>query len=120
MELHINRDSVAAGDDADPHNKILEFVGDPSLKEAVKRIASSGYLPQMHDRKVCWVVSSDRPIAMIAEHWHEPKFLRGFNSDDKLSGLARNEIMKWHFSYLIQHDPDVVYEILSRVRYPGN
>jgi dsRNA-specific ribonuclease len=120
MELHINRDSVAAGDDADPHNKILEFLGDPSLKEALKRIVSSEYLPRMHDRKVSWVVSSQRPMAVIAEHWQEPKFLRGFNGDDKLGSLARSETMKWHFSYLIQNDPDVVYEILSRVRYPGN
>ncbi len=93
MDLHIDRDSVAAGDDGDPHKKMLEFVGEPLLKDVIKQIYLSDYLPRLHDRRTCWVVSSERPIAVIAEHWQDPKFLRSFRGDDKLSSRPSDDTL---------------------------
>jgi hypothetical protein len=117
LKIILTRDPVCAGDDADsPHQKILEVTDQPSLREFVKRIVSSDYLPKFNGR-VTWVFSGSKPLAVVAEKWKEPKILGSSLAEPQLQDFLSqaDDSGAFHFSYMVEKDPDVVFEILERV-----
>ena len=76
LELVIWRDSVAAGDDADaPHEWLLPTESDASVADVVTRIASAGYLASISGGEATWIIQGDRPLAVVAQQWTEPRFI---------------------------------------------
>ena len=74
--LVIWRDSVAAGDDADaPHEWLLSATPDASVAEVVERITSARYLASISGGEATWILEGDRPLAVVAQQWTEPRFL---------------------------------------------
>jgi len=115
MELHVDRDSVAAGDDLESHAKRFTFAEGMAIEESIKRIVASGYLPQIGGGKATWSVSSGAPIAVVAQQWSEPKYVSWQPVDtSKLRRLG--SVVGLRFNYHAQRDPDVVLEILQRLR----
>jgi hypothetical protein len=115
MKILLNRDSVCMGDDADSHEKLIEISIDGlSLAQILAEIAP-GYLPSIADGQATWVVSSRVPIAVMAQQWNEkPKMLPCANkSEDKILD-RRNGIIRLHFRYCTQQDPEQVWNKMSR------
>ena len=76
LALVIWRDSVAAGDDADaPHEWLLPTESDASVGDVVTRIASAHYLASITGGEATWIIQGDRPLAVVAQQWTEPRYL---------------------------------------------
>lgn len=115
MKVHLTRDSVAMGDDADaPHEDIRDLPAEMSVHGAVTSVVKSGYLAQIAGGKACWILTGDgTSIAVIAQQWNEPQLLTP--GDSALASLAADEVVRWHFLYRAQQDPVTTYEDLERL-----
>ena len=111
MNVYVSRGSVAAGDDVDAPNSDSFAVPDGTpLEEIVGGIAKSGYLPQIAGGQASWSVTSNVPVAVVAQQWVQPRMfflLRGMKELD-----SRDGVLRLYFNYHAQVDPETVYEIL--------
>ena len=115
MKIYATRDSVAAADDLHaPHGHKLSLGSDVQLKEALQFIQSK-YLPNVQGGLASWSVTSNIPVAVLAQQWREPKILLWPPDEKKLDSV--NGVLHLHFNYHDQLDPEVVYEVLRRVRF---
>lgn len=119
MRVILTRDSVAAGDDVDaPHEEAFSLPDGSPVAEVVARIAASGYLPRIGGGAATWSLVSRRPVAVLAQQWPEARMLRSFPFElDELNfGEATLRI---HANYHAQQDPEIVFEVLSRMGGDG-
>jgi hypothetical protein len=112
--LIVWRDSVAAGDDADaPHEWILAVGPDATVSEVVERVlrAAPGYLASIGGGKATWIIETDRPIAVVAQQWEEPRYLvpAGAPVWSVVSPAARPHLQA---RYWCQVEPERVVEAL--------
>jgi hypothetical protein len=116
MKIYFTRDSVCAGDDCDaPHAREIDLPADASIEAIVRAALKASPLASISGGKATWCVSSGLPLAVIAQEWSEPKFLHPI--PPKQSELdRRGETIRLHFSYFAQQDPNVVFEVLRRLR----
>jgi hypothetical protein len=77
-------------------------------------VARSGYLASIEGGKATWSAASNIPLAVIAQQWSDPKPLPGLPFAARRLDV-RGDTLRIHFSYHAQQDPDVVYEVLSRL-----
>lgn len=114
MNIYVTRDSVAAGDDVDaPHAKTFATPQPLSLDQAVRLIVSSNYLPSIAGGLATWSVASGIPIAVVAQQWKEPRMLFLTGGEKTLDRSAN--LLRLHFSYFAQREPDVVVDVLTRL-----
>jgi hypothetical protein len=110
--LVIWRDSVAAGDDADaPHEWLLSAAPDASVADVVERIASAHYLASISGGEATWILEGDRPLAVVAQQWTEPRFLvdPALPVADLVSPSARPHV---NARYWCQVSPELVFDCL--------
>ncbi len=110
MNVYLSRDSVCAGDDVDaPHAKQIVVADGTSIEDILSNVSHSGYLPSIAGGKATWSASSNVPLGVVAQEWAKPKlFFRIF--EDLLD--IEDKTLRIHFSYHVQIDPGVVYEVL--------
>ena len=116
MLLTIWRDSVAAGDDADaPHEWHIEVSSTASLAEIVERIVSAHYLASIRTGKATWIIQGDRPLAVVAQQWTEPRFVvdPGLPIRELVNPSGRPHV---EARYWLQVDPELVFECLRAGR----
>ena len=114
MKVHLTRDSVAMGDDSDaPHADARELPAAMPVREAVASIVGSGYLARIAGGRASWILTSTgSSIAVVAQQWKEPRLVSP--ADPPLASLAGEDgAVHWHFRYLVQRDPEAVYEELT-------
>ena len=110
MNIYISRASVTAGDDiAAPHAKNLSVPDGTSLEEIVKSIAKSGYLPSISGGEASWSVTSNVPLAIVAEQWHEPRMLPHLPTNEHLD--LEQGTLRVYFNYHAQIDPELLYRV---------
>ena len=116
MALYATRDSVCAGDDADaPHARTFALQDMRSIEQAIATVNSARYLPSIAGGLATWSVTSGRPLAVIAQQWAAPRLL--FLTGQDLQHLDCSEgMLRLHFNYHAQRDPDLVYEVLRDLR----
>jgi hypothetical protein len=116
MRIYASRESVAAGDDADaPHARSFSFAEGTTLESALARIQADRYLPGISGDEASWSVASGRPVAVMAQQWPQPRMLLHFVEDLKdLEWL--NGVLRLHFNYHAQVDPEKVYQVLRGYR----
>jgi hypothetical protein len=115
MKILATRDSVAAGDDIDaPHERQFSFPGLASVEQAIDLIVNSGYLAGVQGGAT-WSVVSGIPVSVIAQEWN---YSRSVNSQSQgLTALEiRNGLIRLHFNYHAQTDPEIVLEVLKRLK----
>jgi hypothetical protein len=117
MIVSVTRDSVCAGDDVDaPHEKEFSFPDTVPLDAVIKRVLSDSYLASIAGGFATWVVESEFPIAVVAQQWLSPRML------DPKQGLSgpfdtnTSDVVRLHFRYLQQADPDATFERINRER----
>jgi hypothetical protein len=116
LRIHVTRDSVAAGDDADaPHERTFSFRDSPSPLAAVARIVAEGYLARIFGGKATWSVESGVLLAVVAQQWSEPRLVPwqepAWLQLDQAGGIYR-----LHFNYHAQIDPEIVLRILKDLK----
>jgi hypothetical protein len=115
MKVRVNRDSVCAGDDIDAHDLVLDLPDAETLEALVASVLRAYELPQIQGGKATWCLTSRRPIAIVAQQWSSPRMVPWQTrpvSDCKIL----DDVVRLHLTYLAQTDPDVVYEVLRRLR----
>jgi hypothetical protein len=115
MKIFATRDSVAAGDDVDaPHERQFSFPDLTSVQQAIDLIVNSGYLAGVQGRAT-WSVVSNIPISVVAQEWSHSRSVhwqsQGLTAQEIQSGL-----IKLHFNYHAQIDPEIVLEVLKRLK----
>ncbi|SFJ19162.1 hypothetical protein [Planctomicrobium piriforme] len=116
MKIQITRDSVCAADDVDaPHTEAISVPDSSTLEECVDFVCKSFQLPCIQGGKATWLITAGKRLAIIAQEWREPRFFQGIEFQTTDLTIAGNKL-KIHFTYLAQHDPEVVFDILSRLR----
>jgi hypothetical protein len=112
--VRLDRDSVHAGDDGEPHATFVHAAEDSSIGSLLEQIWKVGYLPSITGGEATWIVKSsadkDRAIGVIAQQWPRPVLL--VPSDARLSehfGLSEPSLF---FTYWCQADPDLVLAAL--------
>lgn len=116
MHLHITRDSVCAGDDIDPesNSRRLSINDGLSVEEIVGVACSAADLPTIVGGKATWCISSNKPLAIVAQQWPAPKFV-SFIQPQLAELDLRDDGIWFHTSYFAQQDPDLVYSILRQL-----
>ena len=115
MKIRVTRDSVAAGDDIDAHDRVLDVHAYETLEVLATEVVRSYELPRIQGGRATWCLGSRRPIAVVAQQWSAPRMVpwqTGHFSDCKVV----DGIVCLHFTYLAQIDPDVAFEVLRRLR----
>jgi len=116
MRVYFTRDSVCAADDVHaPHQKQIVIEDGANVQAILTHIYRSGYLPLISGGKATWSVASRIPLAVIAQERAMLKMLSQF--EVSMNGLdTQEDLIRIHFSYHAQEDPDVVYNILRELR----
>jgi hypothetical protein len=116
MKIYLTRDSVAAGDDIDaPHEKTITLDDGATIEDILVAITKLNYLASIAGGHATWTLSSRIPIAVFAQEWKEPKEVRTYPVNIKELDF-QDGTLKLHFSYHAQLSPEVVLEVLQRLR----
>jgi hypothetical protein len=120
MKITVTRDSVAAGDDVlAPHEQSLSISNDWDFDELVQSAFEISALPRVIGGRATWALSANIPLAVAAQQWSKPKLIWGLPTRrDMLNHYG--EVIRMHWTYFDQLDPDVVLEVLSRLVLTGS
>ena len=112
--VRLDRDSVHAGDDGEPHATFVHAAEDSSIGCLLEQIRKAGWLPSINGGKATWIVKSSadkgRAIGVIAQQW--PRAVLLVPSETGLSehfGLSEPSLF---FTYWCQADPDLILAAL--------
>ena len=113
VQLHISRDSVAAGDDVEPHDTAIEVDERRNLATFIQLLHRDGYLPRVSGGQATWIALAgrrDRALAAVAEQWKSPELVVEFGTEVGAIGDSL------HFRYQTQRDPQLVLDELRAAR----
>ncbi|WP_051711424.1 hypothetical protein [Streptomyces sp. NRRL S-350] len=115
MRIHLTRDSVAAGDDADaPHGATVTLADDLDVPAALAALGlPRPGLPLIGGGRATWVVrgADGTALAVLAQQWPQPHPLPAGHGP--LAALAGPDgTVRLHVEYRRQSDPDAEYERL--------
>ncbi len=115
MMIRVDRDSVAMGDDVRPHDETIDLPGETSLADVVAHLLERRFLASIASGRATWILVGDRPLAVVAQQWDEPRFLVDGSRPIRSFGAGGVSL---RFRYWKQHDPDGVFEELAAGREP--
>jgi hypothetical protein len=116
LKLYITRDSVAAGDDIDaPHVRTGRVADESDIEQIVATCLNASPLPNISGGQATWCLSSLVPLAVIAQQWPRSRLVSSIGPRIESLDL-RDDILRLHFSYFAQHDPEDVLAVLQRLR----
>ena len=115
MQIYVTRDSVCAGDDGDaPHAQTFTVPGETTVAAAVEHVVASRYLPSISGGLATWSVSSGIPVAVAAQQWSRPRHFHVYDGLRRLD--VRDGVLRLHFSYHTQLDPEIVATVLQQLQ----
>ncbi len=116
MKLYVTRDSVCAADDGDaPHQRTLTVPDSQTVEPIVLAVVRGYELPEIFGGLATWSLSSNVPLAVIAQQWPDPRMTSALPRSVAECDTSGN-YLRLHFSYFAQRDPEVVLEILQRLQ----
>jgi hypothetical protein len=114
LTIRIDRDSVHAGDDLEPHMQSIAAGLDLSVGDLLQQIRSDGYLPRVAGGQATWIVrssaDSSRPIGVLAQQWPQVELL--VPADLPLREHFGESAPSLYFSYWCQASPRLVLEAI--------
>jgi hypothetical protein len=116
MKIYLTRSSVCAADDLEPpHQRELKLPDSDSLEQILVAVIKSNYLPKISGGYATWSVTSAIPVAVMAQQWTEPRML--FLLPKDLENLdCMNGVLRLHFNYHAQIEPETVLKVLRELR----
>lgn len=120
MIIHFDRDSVAAGDDAESHERAVDLRADATVGEFLDLIRSAGYLASIAGGRATWLVevggAGGRCVGVVAQEWEAPRLT--VPAATPIASLLAGATV--HFRYWCQADPEAVFEAVAAGReLPG-
>jgi len=115
MMVRVDRDSVAMGDDIHPHDETIELPDGTPLADVVADLLERRFLASIAGGRATWILVADRPLAVVAQQWDEPRFLVDGSRPIRSFGAGDVSL---RFRYWKQHDPDAVFAELAAGREP--
>lgn len=117
--VHVNRDSVHAGDDLEYHAAEVEVDLDSDIGSMLKDLKSS-YLPGIAGGVATWIIACSgngpSPIGVLAQQWQEPRLRVPLETPiTQVLGSGRLSVT---FEYWCQKDPAFVFERIAAGKEP--
>jgi len=110
----VDRDSVSAGDDCQPHVASFETQAVATLREFLAQALQAAPLASIIGGEATWLVDSAGAgkgcIAVVAQQWPAPRFLLDSNITVQQHFGARQPSV--YFRYWCQASPEAVYSAL--------
>ncbi|MAP95198.1 MAG: hypothetical protein CMK07_09640 [Ponticaulis sp.] len=119
LKIHVDRDSVAAGDDVEQHKKTVSVRHSTDMLVMLSHLLVKYPLPQIAGGKATWIISRTSKfgtrfpydaIAVMAQQWNLPNLLA---SPDTAAHLDADGSMTLYFKYMAQKSPDDVMSALK-------
>jgi hypothetical protein len=117
MMITVDRSSVAMGDDVLPHAQTIDVPAETSLADIVTDLLGQRFLASIAGGKATWILVADRPLAVVAQQWDEPRFLVDSSRPIGSFGVEGSGVSLM-FRYWMQRDPDYVFGELLAGREP--
>jgi hypothetical protein len=115
MKITINRDSVHPADDFTSHIIELNVAENISWEDLIFFLWESSEVPKkISGGEATWALSSKGPIAVAAQQWKKPRLLFAPQMDKRVLLFSQNTY-KLYWSYLGQIDPEIAFQVLSRM-----
>jgi hypothetical protein len=115
VKVFVTRDSVAAGDDIESHDRKFKIPDVKDIPSLVREVVAGYDLPRIGMGQATWCLASGSPLAVVAQQWSEPKIIASAIS--RLTDCdIEHGVVRLHFSYLAQIDPTIAFDVLSRLR----
>ena len=110
----VDRDSVSAGDDCQPHEATFEIEADTSLYEFIAHALRVAPLASISGGRATWLVDTDGSgrgcIGVLAQEWPAPRFL--IDSRATVQQHFGTRPPSLYLRYWCQASPDQVYSAL--------
>lgn len=110
-----DRTSVCAGDDVDSHSQTVVLPSGLEPQDFLNRLLGQVQLPLISGGEAVWCISGKVPLAIVAQEWSLPRILDTISFQGHLT--RETSQLSLYASYLAQIDPNVAYDILSRIRF---
>jgi hypothetical protein len=119
LTLHLNRDSVHAGDDLESHVALIQVEANSTIADLLVRLKSE-YLPSISGGQATWIISSSGnvpiPVGVLAQQWRQPKLRVPLGA--RLSELFGTTKPSISFEYCCQKDPDLAFDRIAAGKEP--
>ncbi len=109
MRVHLDRDSVAAGDDVEAHHEVRELDGRRPLERVVAELVRDRYLPRIQGGRACWILRRGRrgdALGVLRIRYGEFDGLRLLRDDNPPLADIGDSLF---FEYATKQDPDEVF-----------
>jgi hypothetical protein len=115
--INVDRDSVAMGDDILPHSESIDLPSETALADVIAHLREVGFLAVIAGGKATWILEADRPLAVVAQQWEEPRYF--VDRSRPISSFASHDgRVSLMFRYWKQRDPDYVFAEIAAGRKP--
>lgn len=119
LTIHLNRDSVHAGDDVESHELKVDADSESNIGDFLRELKRS-YLPGIAGGEATWIVSysgnGPSPLGVLAQQWPEPRLRMPL--DAPLSQVLGHGRLSITFEYWCQKDPTMVFDRISAGKEP--
>jgi len=110
MRVRVSRDSVAAGDDVESHERVVDLPDSGDLEGLVTTLLQAYQLPLIAGGSATWAICSRRPLAVVAQQWVAPRvFVWRSLSDCRVV----DGVLQLYVNYFEQLDPELVAQVLQ-------
>jgi hypothetical protein len=113
MEVTVDRDSVAAGDDLESHERTFDVDARRKFVLFLRELQRESYLAQIQGGRATWVVRDrrgGRALAVLAQQWRAPVCF--LEPSVELGAVGS----RFHIEYVGQEDP---LDVIEQVRPPS-
>ena len=116
MIVYLTRETVSAGDDCDaPHAHRFAMSDEWTWEELVELARVEARLPFIQGGLATWGLSSNFPLAVVAQQWTQAKLLFLTRADRGRLDWHDGEL--WlHWSYFQQLNPNLVHQVLRDLK----
>jgi hypothetical protein len=119
MKACVTRESVCAADDAIARLPVyVDLPDESSLAALVEQVWTCASLPRMDGGRATWALVSRVPLAVAAQEWRRPGLVHAKQLGRVAVGSldVRDGAAHFHWTYYAQTDPNLVLDILTRLR----
>lgn len=119
LTVHLNRDSVHAGDDLESHASTVDCDSESSIAELIQKVKQT-YLPGIAGGEATWIVtcsgSGPSPLGVVAQQWRQPRLRLPLDTSiSKALGTSSPSIT---FEYWCQKNPQIVFDRIASDKEP--
>jgi hypothetical protein len=122
MTVTVDRDSVCAGDDCEPHAASFEIAGSSTIMELLQQAHRACPLASIAGGRATWLIDTagygKRCVGVVAQQWDAPRLT--IPETTTVEALFGSDPPTLFFRYWCQADPEAVFEaVRSGVGLPA-